>query len=174
MAALRDENGRKFAHNSYERRVKPKLGLVEAYARHGLSNAKIAESIGVPYTTFQTYMDERPELEEALEKGREQAELHVENALLKTALGFTSLEVVKERRQVGEDSNGNPIYKMIPTKKTYKQVAPNVQAIQYWLENRSSNNWSRNPVANIDESEINGNIQSIAQLLNNPVKERVK
>lgn len=172
MSVLRDDNGRKIQHNSYERRVQPKLGLIEAYARHGLSNSKIAESIGVPYSTFQNYMEVHPELEAALDKGREQAELHVENALLKSALGFTSLEIVKERKQVGEDDEGKPIFKMVPTKKTYKQIAPNVQAIQYWLENRCGGRWARNPVANIDETEVNANIQSIADLLNNPVKER--
>lgn len=170
--ALRDDNGRKIAHNSYERRVKPKLGLIEAYARHGLSNSKIAENIGVPYSTFQTYMENHPELEAALDKGREQAELHVENALLKSALGFTSVEIVKERKQVGTDEEGKPIFKLVPTKKTYRQVAPNIQAIQYWLENRCGNRWARNPVANVDEDEINAQIQSIANLLNNPVKER--
>lgn len=170
--ALRDENGRKIQHNSYERRVKPKLGLVEAYARHGLSNSKIAENLGVPYSTFQNYMVEHAELETALDKGRECAELHVENALLKSALGFTSLEITKERKQVGENPDGTPIFKMVPTKKVYKQIPPNVQAIQYWLENRSSNRWARNPVAGIDDEEVNAQIQSIADLLNNPVKER--
>lgn len=170
--ALRDENGRKIPHNSYERRVEPKLGLVEAYARHGLSNSKIAENLGVPYSTFQKYMDEHPELEMALDKGREAAELHVENALLKSALGFTTVEVVKERKQVGIDDEGKPIFKLVPTKKTYRQVAPNVQAIQYWLENRCGNRWARKPVSDMNEEEINAQIKSIAELLNNPVPER--
>ena len=89
-----------------------------------------------------------------------------------TTEGFTSVEIIKERKQVGEDAEGKPIFKMVPTKKTYKQIAPNVQACQYWLENRCGGRWSRNPVANIDEDEVNSNIQSIADLLNNPVKER--
>ena len=129
--ALRDDNGRKIPHNSYQRRVQPKLGLVEAYARHGLPNTQIAEKLGVPYSTFQSYIETHPELEMALDKGREAAELHVENALLKSALGFTSLEITKERKIVGEDEDGKPIYKMVPTKKVYKQIPPNVQAIQY-------------------------------------------
>lgn len=172
MSVLRDENGRKIQYNSYERRVQPKLGLVEAYARHGLSNAKIAENLGVPYSSFQSYLNEHAELEFALEKGREQAELHVENALLKSALGFTSLEITKERKQVGENADGTPIFKMVPTKKVYKQIPPSVQACQYWLENRAKSRWARNPVSDIDEDEINAKIQSIADLLNNPVKER--
>lgn len=169
---LRDENGRKIPYNSYERRVQPKLGLVEAYARHGLYNSEIAEKLNVPYSTFQKYIELHPELELALDKGREAAELHVENALLKSALGFTSLEITKERKVVGEDEDGKPIYKMVPTKKVYKQVPPNVQAIQYWLENRCGNRWARNPVSNLDEDEVNKQIMSIAELLRNPVKER--
>lgn len=172
MPPMRDENGRKIQYNSYERRVKPKLVLVEAYARHGLTNTKIAENLGVPYSSFQAYLKEHPELEEALENGREQAELHVENALLKSALGFTSLEIVKERKQVGQNADGTPIFKMVPTKKTYRQVPPSVQACQYWLENRSNGRWARNPISGIDENEINAKIQSIAELLSNPVKER--
>lgn len=172
--ALRDENGRKIPHNSYERRVQPKLGLVEAYARHGLFNSEIAEKLNVPYSTFQNYIETHPELEMALDKGREAAELHVENALLKSALGFTSVEITKERKQVGENSDGTPIFKMIPTKKVYKQIPPSVQAIQYWLENRCGNRWARNPVANVDEEEVNNQIKSIAELLLNPVKEREK
>lgn len=169
---MRDDNGRKIPYNSYERRVKPKLGLIEAYSRHGLSNAKIAENLNVPYSSFQSYLNEHPELEEALEKGREAAELHVENALLKSALGFTSLEITKERKQVGENPDGTPIFKMVPTKKVYKQIPPSVQACQYWLENRANGRWARNPVSDPNEEEINTKIKSIADLLNNPVKER--
>ena len=170
--ALRDENGRKIQYNSYERRVQPKLALVEAYARHGLYNSEIAEKLNVPYSTFQNYIETHPELEMALDKGREAAELHVENALLKSALGYTSLEITKERKQVGENSDGTPIFKMVPTKKVYKQVPPNVQAIQYWLENRCGNRWARNPVSSFDDEEVNNQIKSIAELLKNPVKER--
>lgn len=172
--ALRDENGRKIQYNSYERRVQPKLGLVEAYARHGLFNSEIAEKLNVPYSTFQSYVEKYPELEMALDKGREAAELLVENALLKSALGFTSLEITKERKQVGENPDGTPIYKMVPTKKVYKQVPPSVPAIQYWLENRCGKRWARNPVSTFDEEEGNSQIRSIAELLLNPVKEREK
>ena len=171
MAVL-DENGRKLPYNSYERKVLPRLDLVEAFARHGLSDTKMAERFGISAASFSNWKEEHPEFEAALDRGRDEVDLIVENALLRRALGFTSMEVTKERLVTGVDTAGKSVYHLVPTKKVYKQIPPDVTAIQYWLENRLGSRWTRSPVAEVAEEDVNRGIQSVAELINNPVTPR--
>jgi hypothetical protein len=170
--ALRDENGRKLAYNSYERRVRPNLALVEGLARHGATDTAIAERLGVSISGFSKWKTEHYELDEALERGREFTDTLVENALLKRALGCLSVEITKERKAVGVDDDGETIYKLVPTKKVYKQVLPDVGAAQYWLENRMGSRWTKHPAVEIDDNEVNRQISSVAELMMNPVAVR--
>jgi hypothetical protein len=170
--AIRDEYGRKAQWNSYERVAKPKLDIIEGFARHGLSNTKIAERLKVSESAFSGWIQDHTELEEALMRGRDDVDLQVENALLKRALGFTAIEITKERKQTGTAPDGTPVYHLVPTKKVYKQIVPDVPAIEYWLENRMGSRWARNPVSQVDEDDANKNIESVAELLRNPVPTR--
>lgn len=77
MSTLRDSNGRKISYNSYERRVQFKFSLIEAYARHDLSNSKIAENLNVPYSSFQSCLNKHTELETALDRGKEVAKKEI-------------------------------------------------------------------------------------------------
>src|SRR5690606_32983230 len=98
--------------------VLPKLNLVEAWARDGLTDEQIAKNLDVAYSTFRVYKDEFPALTAALQKGKDDIDIQVENALLKAALGYTFEEVTKE--------NG------IETKRVLKEVQPNTTALIFW------------------------------------------
>lgn len=112
--------------SKYGTHVEPKLNLVEAWARDGLTDEQIANNLGVAYSTFREYKKDYPALSAALQKGKDDIDVMVENALLKAALGFEY-----EEEQVSKDG----VYSV----KKYAQ--PNTTALIFWLKNRRPQAW---------------------------------
>jgi hypothetical protein len=134
--------------NYWRDRVKPKLDMIRGWARKGLSDAQIALNLGIGTTTFGRFKAEYEELQDALREGREDAEVVVENALFKRAIGFKYKEVTKERCRVyDEDGRWNGEYEEVITKKVLKEQAPDVSAQMYWLSQRFPEKWNKNKVS---------------------------
>lgn len=114
------------------------LMLIECWARDGYTFQDIANRIGIAVSTLRGWRAQYPEFDEALKRGREIIDYKVENALLKSALGYKTKEVkVTTTMRYG---------KVVETVKevTDKEQAPNVSAIQCWLYNRLPNKWKKN------------------------------
>lgn len=114
------------------------LMLLECWARDGYTFQDIANRIGISISTLRMWRGQYPEIDSALKKGREIIDYKVENALLKSALGYKTKEVkVTTTIRSG---------KVVETVKevTDKEQAPNVSAIQCWLYNRLPNKWKKN------------------------------
>lgn len=114
------------------------LMLLECWARDGYTFQDIANRIGISISTLRMWRGKYPEIDSALKKGREIIDYKVENALLKSALGYKTKEVkVTTTMRYG---------KVVETVKevTDKKQAPNVSAIQCWLYNRLPNKWKKN------------------------------
>ena len=126
-------------------RVKPKLDMIRGWARKGLSDAQIALNLGIGTTTFGRFKADYEELQDALREGREDAEVVVENALFKSAVGFKYKEVTKERVRIYDDyGRWTGEYEEVITKKVLKEQAPNVSAQMYWLTQRFPEKWNKN------------------------------
>lgn len=129
------------------------LMLIAAWARDGYTMPVIADKIGVSYTTLKEWKKKYPEIAEALRVGKEMIDYKVENALLKSALGYTTKEIkVTIGRQV---KNGREINLLKET--TTKEIAPNVTACAMWLNNRQPDKWKRNrdKAIEIDDEDSN-------------------
>lgn len=114
------------------------LMLLECWARDGYTYTDIANRIGIDLSTLRRWRVQYSEIEHALKQGREIIDYKVENALLKSALGYKKKEVkVTTTIRYG---------KTIETVKevTDKEQAPNVSAIQCWLYNRLPDKWKKN------------------------------
>ena len=114
------------------------LMLLECWARDGYTFQDIANRIGISISTLRGWRVQYPDIDNALKKGREIIDYKVENALLKSALGYKTKEVkVTTTMRYG---------KVVETIKevTDKEQAPNVSAIQCWLYNRLPNKWKKN------------------------------
>lgn len=129
------------------------LMLLASWARDGYTLNDIAAKMGVGYSTLRDWRFKHPEIDKALKKGREFVDYQVENALLRSALGYKTKEVrvttimrrgvlVEEQREVVD-----------------KEQAPNVSAIQTWLFNRCPDKWKRNRDNLIDLDEDDTKIQ---------------
>lgn len=114
------------------------LMLLSSWARDGYTLKDIANKMGIGYSTLNEWRAGHPEIREALQKGREFVDYQVENALLKSALGYKTKEVkvttIIKKGVVVEEQRET----------THKESAPNVAAIQTWLFNRRPDKWKRN------------------------------
>jgi hypothetical protein len=72
--------------NKYETHVKPKLNIIAAWARNGLTLEQIAHNLKIAVSTLCDYKNKYPEFSETLKEDREAADMAVENALYKKAL----------------------------------------------------------------------------------------
>ncbi|MDE7431342.1 MAG: transposase [Lachnospiraceae bacterium] len=125
------------------------LMLIECWSRDGYTIEDIANKIGVNQKTLYDWRSQYPEIEEALRNGREIIDYKVENALLKSALGYKKKEVkVTTTMRYG---------KVVETVKevTESEQAPNVNAIQTWLYNRNKEKWKNmNAKSNMFEDMV--------------------
>ena len=111
------------------------LMLLECWSRDGYTLTDIARRIGINLDTLVIWKKKYPPIAEALSNGKELIDYKVENALLKSALGYRTKDVkVTTTMRFG---------KVVETIKetTDREVAPNVTAIQMWLYNRQKEKW---------------------------------
>ena len=115
-----------------------KLMLLECWSRDGYTFQDISNKIGISPSTLRVWKKKYIEIKDALKNGREIIDYKVENALLKSALGYRTKEIkVITTMRFG---------KVIETIKevTEKDQTPNVSACQVWLYNRCQDKWKKN------------------------------
>lgn len=148
--------------NKYHTHVEPKLLLIEAWARDGLIDEDIAKKLGVAYSTFRKYRDGHEALSAALKRGKEVADVEVENALFKRAIGYRYDEVTKEAGKVLDEESGEWKTVMVETKRVTKEVQPDVTAQIFWLKNRRSDKWrDKQEVGHSGSVEVNNPLQGL-------------
>lgn len=134
---------------------------LEGWARNGLTDEMIAHNIGITTTTLYDWKKKYPQFAEAIKRGKEVVDIMVENALLKSAMGYKYDEVVKER--VFDYETETSI--VVEVKRTTKEVAPNPTSLIFWLKNRKPETWRdkknidaavevKNPFEGIDTADI--------------------
>lgn len=106
-----------------------KEGLIklQGWARDGLTDEQIAHNMGISTSTLYEWKKKYSDLSESLKKGKEVIDRQVENALLKSALGFRyEEETVTNKGDVVTVS---------------KYEKPNTTAQIFWLKNRKPKMW---------------------------------
>ena len=137
------------------------LILLEGWARDGLTDEQIAHNIGINRTTLYAWKDKYTDFSNALKRGKEVVDRIVENALLKSAMGYKYDEVVKERIYNPETGESE----IVEVKRTTKDVAPNSTSLIFWLKNRQPAKWRdtknidaavevKNPFEGIETADI--------------------
>jgi transposase len=127
----------KLAKSKWES-VKAKLYLVEKWARDGISEEKIAKTLGIAVSTLEVYKKEYPELSKSLKKGKESLITELENALIKKALGYD----YEEKKVYTKTENGQAV---TYTEITKKHQPPDTGALFGLLKNKDPEHYSDNP-----------------------------
>lgn len=112
--------------------------LLESWARKGLTLDQIAKNMKIARSTLMVWIGKFSDISDAV-KGyaKELADVEVENALRRRALGYTYVETTKERKL----NTATGCFEMIITKEVTKQVLPDVTAQIYYLNNRNPAEW---------------------------------
>lgn len=127
------------------------LGYLSALARDGYTFDDIAKTIGIGKTTLWEWRKDYPEINDALVKGRARTDYRVENALLKSALGYRT----KESKTILELDRKTGKLETIRVERIEKDIAPNSTSCQVWLYNRLPDKWKKNrdPYLELDDEE---------------------
>lgn len=148
------------AKSKYETHVLPRLVEIEGWARDGLTDEQIAKNLGISIQSFYTYKEKHIEFLEFLKRGKEVVDREVENALLKSAIGYEYEEVTREL------VNGE----MVETKRVTKQVQPNTTAQIFWLKNRKPAEWRDKR-----DVEVSGEVTNkVSNLTNEQLEEEIR
>lgn len=139
---------------------KEQLLRVEAWARDGLNNKEIANKMGIAETTLYDWQRKFSQFSEALKKGKEVVDIEVENALLKSALGF---EYTETKSYIQEVNGKTTVKKEV----TEKFQPGNIAAQIFWLKNRKPETWRDKPAP--EENRTEDKLKKYFEILNEEV-----
>lgn len=127
--------------------------MLTGWARDGLSEEQIAHNMGISRETLRQWKNKFFGISVALKKGKDVADIEVENALYKRAVGYSYNEITKEAK-INPETNK---IELVTTKVVTKQVAPDTGAAAFWLKNRRPDKWreKREVEVGTDDKTVN-------------------
>ena len=129
--------------------------LAEQYAREGLIDTQIAHNLGISEASLYNFQNRHIEFLEAIARGKRPANIEVENALKKTATGYTYEELHEEGTVAVVDDV--EVFTVTRRKRVTKEVQGNVKAQETWLFNRDPKRWKDH-----SKLEVTGSADTIA------------
>ncbi len=124
---------------------------IKGWARDGLTDKQIAGNMGISRSTFYEWQRQFSSISDALKEGKAPVDIEVENALLKSALGFiTKIKKPIKVKIKGFDDNGRPIEEEQIKYATEEVFTPPQTTAQiFWLKNRRPDKWRDKPVPEV-------------------------
>lgn len=116
----------------------------------GAIDTEIAEAFGVSVRTIHKWKKAHESFERALSAGKDSADAKVVHSLFERATGYSYTE---EEKVVETDPKTGEI-KPVKVRTIKKHVPPDVLAQMYWLNNRRTNEFKRNPENFVDTSVV--------------------
>lgn len=139
---------------------------ITGWARDGLIDKQIAHNMGIGASTLREWKGTFPEVAEALRKGKEVVDREVENALFKSAIGYTQTirKPVKVRDVEYDPETGRKIREVERWVAVEEEihVPPQVTAQIFWLKNRKPDQWREKNDLTLTPS--NGVLESLIEL----------
>lgn len=109
--------------------------VAEKAAVLGLTDAEIAEVLGVSVRTLHYWKYDHPELADALKIGKEQADERVERSLYQRATGYNVTEQQAVKVKVGQYEESVEVVDV------EKHINADTTAAIFWLKNRRKADW---------------------------------
>ncbi len=144
---------------------KDKLLLLEAWARDGLTDEQIAGNVGITVRSLYNWKKKSVPIFQSLKIGKEVADIEVENALRRKALGFREKEQTVSTRKTVEYENGKRIKEITePIVTEVEKYYPSDTTAQiFWLKNRKPEQWRDKQEQKVDLTEAVKIIDSIGE-----------
>lgn len=135
---------------------------IQAWARNGLTFEEIAKNIGICRDTLNEWKKSSADISDALKKGRDVADIEVENALFKKAKGYNvevkktfKVHCVEYDELTGKKKRE---YDKLETGIDEVHIPADTTAQIFWLKNRKPDVW-RDRIEN--KVELNGKVVNI-------------
>ncbi|MDY3973460.1 MAG: helix-turn-helix domain-containing protein [Veillonella caviae] len=126
------------AKGKYQQWLEPdNLTLLKGFARNGYTDEDIAQKMGISAVTLYEWKKRFPQIAKALKKGKDVIDDEIEETLIKSAMGYSYDEVIKELRKNDETDE----VELVVTRVVRKHQPPNVTALIFWLKNRRRESW---------------------------------
>lgn len=123
-------------------------------AETGASNKQLARIFGCNIRTLYDWKKNNPSFDQKIKLGKDKFDSeHIEKSLVRRAKGFRVTEVIKEPLLV-KDEGGNTVLadpQLTVTKTITKVIPSDVNAIKFFLSNRSPERWK-----NSNEFQLTG------------------
>jgi hypothetical protein len=136
----------------YDEKYTPQLAKWICRDKNFTKDEDLAEALHISVPTLKNWKKAHPEFLSSVKEGKEQVDRQVEDALLKTCLGYDY-----EKEEIEVHINGEREYQKKKT--TTMHVSPDPTAIIFWLCNRKRDTWRRNAVVEFDfekgKAEVN-------------------
>jgi hypothetical protein len=158
------------AKGKYEQWLEPdNLLRIAAWARDGLTDEQIAHNMGIATSTIYDWKLKHSEIAEALKKSKEIVDVEVENALLRSALGFyyTEQQAIKVKEVYYNDNGKRCEREDVKIVEVKKYNPPETTPQIFWLKNRKPADWR-------DKKEIDTNFNTNATLTLKETRELVQ
>lgn len=159
--AVKKPNRTNNRKNKYEYWLtKDGLLLLESWSRDGSDLQQIAKKMGIAPKTLYAWITKYEAIGKAIKKTQELANLEVENALFKRAIGYN--EIVKEAMKVKQGSYEEIVYveKVI-------HIPGEVSAQIFYLTNRKPERWTNTQARKVQLAEpVSAALISITENLN--------
>lgn len=130
--------------------TKNQIDQIIQYFELGISCEDISKLSGISSADLEYLITTNKDISNAKQLGIRLGNIKVIKALFRSACGYTITENEEYKRT---DKNGKLIFK--DKKVIKKEIAPNMQSIKFWLENKDNINWKKD----MEDVEKNMNIK---------------
>ena len=138
---------------------------IKGWARDGLNDEQITDKLGISLSTFYDWQNKFPQFSEAIKDGKAPVDTEVENALLKSALGYyvTVRKPIKLKTKRQLAGKGTIEEERIEYVEEQVYIQPQVVAQLFWLKNRKPAQWREKPVP--DVVQVDSPVDEITRLI---------
>ncbi|EPR12323.1 hypothetical protein [Ruminiclostridium papyrosolvens] len=126
------------------------LKLIESMVEDNKTDKEIADKLGVGYSTYKKYKATNDDLKAVISEGKDKKNQRVEQAVFKTAVGYTYWEEVATKvkcQELAEDGTTILEKESVVISEVKKYKGPDLAAQKYYLNNREKARWKDDPHA---------------------------
>ena len=133
--------------NKYDEVILPRLEEIKTLLAKGTSEKEIASYLGISYTTWKKHKKDIPTFSATVKQARGKAVEDLEQAMFKSALGFTKKikKAMKLKEVLYENGKRLKETERIEFYEEEVYIAPSVACAQFLLQNWAKDKYRNNP-----------------------------
>lgn len=137
------------------KKAKELLPYIRCIRINGAGEEEVLKLLGISAATLRRWKIKYPEFAEAVECDGKKADLMVQEALLKSAVGYTqSVKKVFKLKDIRYDERGKKVEtERLEERSEEQAISPSISAQTYWLKTRCPGLWGGGEEKDKEEEE---------------------